>query len=197
LRVSFINIKKRIDSIINDEDDINIHDNIDVLLPIAIISKFKPNSIFNINNDYGEWLYASYLLGVDHLTSVNHHEINDANIKKLFPGNKLIFSTNMTKKKIDLAYIDFSLLYEHDYNNYSYVISNDYIHKIEHAWNILNNKGHLLIDLHDKKNNYISEHVNEYLLNKMEGIEFTGVLYRHKNQDLFPIWVFTKNTTVS
>lgn len=193
--ISSANIKKYIDIHKNN----NIHDYIDMLLPIAIISKYKPKNILNLNNDYGEWLYASYLFNIEHLISMNSNKMDDAsinNIKNLFENNK----TNVTYdvfnkknlKKIDLAFIDFSLLYEHDYNNFTYIIENDYLDKLHIIWQSVIDNGLLLLNIHDKENKNISEFINSRIINNLNGCNLKGILFMHKFNNLYPIWVFNK-----
>ncbi len=81
----------------------NINYNINMTLPIFIINHFKPKKIININNDYGQWLYASNLLNIDKLISINQYKIDDMSIDNI---------NNLFEKNIYYKYVDNSYMYD-------------------------------------------------------------------------------------
>tara|TARA_Y100000389_G_scaffold127164_1_gene124509 strand:- start:655 stop:1917 length:1263 start_codon:yes stop_codon:yes gene_type:complete len=176
----------------------NINYNINMTLPIFIINHFKPKKIININNDYGQWLYASNLLNIDKLISINQYKIDDMsidNINNLFEKNiyyKYVDNSYMYDDyDIDLIYYNCDFLHEHSINNYKNIVYNEYFYNINLTWKQLKYNGHLLIFLHDTNNKKITEIINLYIDNINES-EYIGVLYVYKQNSLLPIWVFKK-----
>tara|TARA_Y100000389_G_scaffold147709_2_gene146649 strand:- start:616 stop:1869 length:1254 start_codon:yes stop_codon:yes gene_type:complete len=199
-------------NIINDKQDVtsyniiqyinkykNINYEIDVILPFYIIKHFNPKNILTINNDYGQWLYASNIIGINKLITKNQYKFdNDTikNIKKLTEKN-VIFKTVdnnyiFDDNDIDLIYYDCNNLHEHTNNNIKDIIFKENYYNIKMAWDQLNENGYLLINLYDVGNKKITELMNLYI-DKLYNSEYKGIFCVHKKKNIYPIWVFKKN----
>lgn len=192
LDLTSYNIKKHIDN------HKNINYNIDTLLPFYIINHYKSKNIINIGNDYGQWLYASKILNVDKIITINQYKIdddtiqninniNDKNVKFKSVDNNYMYDDN----NIDLIYYNCNFLHEHTNNNIKNILYNECFYKLKLSWDQLNDNGYLLINLQDAGDKKLIELVNLYI-NKLYNSEYTGILCVHKNTDIQPIWVFKK-----
>ncbi len=193
--ITSYNIKKNIDNYKN------IEYNIDTILPFYIINYFKPKNIININNDYGQWLYASNILDINKLITINQYKYDNEminNINKL-TKKKINFKSVdnnylFNDENIDLIYYNCNFLHEHFNNNFKNILYNEYYYKFNLLWQILNNNGYLLINLYDISNKKIIELINLYI-DTFSDSKYLGILCLHKNTNIYPIWIFQKNIT--
>lgn len=189
------NIKKNIDN------KKNIEYNINITLPYYIINYFKPKKIININNDYGQWLFVSNFLNVDSLISINQYKMSQItinNINNLSKKNINFKSTDddylFDDYDIDLIYYNCNFLYENSDYNIKNIIYNECFFKLKSTWELLNNNGHLLINIHDIENKKITEIINLYI-DKLHNSEYKGIFCMNQNSNIYPIWVYKKNNT--
>ncbi len=180
----------------------NVDCEIDVKLPFYIITKFKPKNILTINNDYGQWLYASKTIGnINKLITKNQYKFDDDTIKNINKiaekkinfksvDNNYIFDDD----DIDLIYYDCNNLYEHTYNNMKELIFKENYYNIKMGWDQLKENGHLLINIYDIGNKKITELMNLYI-DRLYNSEYKGILCIHKKKNIYPIWVFKKKIT--
>lgn len=191
--ITSYNIKKNIDKFKN------IEYNIETILPYYIINYFKPKNIINIENDYGQWLYISKILNINKLITINQYKFDDDTIKNIetLNNNNINFKSvdynyMYDDTDIDLIYYNCNFLHEHSNHNITNILYNECFYKLTSSWDQLNDKGYLLINLHDYGNKKITELVNLYI-NKLHNSEYIGILCIHKKKNIYPIWVYKKN----
>jgi hypothetical protein len=193
--ITSYNIKRDIDN------QKNIEYNINITLPYYIINHFKPKRIININEDYGQWLFVSNFLNVDTLISINQYKMSQKTINNINDLSKKKINFKSTDDdylfddyNIDLIYYNCNFLYENSYFNIKDIIYNECFFKLKSTWDLLNNNGYLLINVHDIENKKITEIINLYI-GKLHDSEYKGILCLNKNSNIYPIWVYKKNNT--
>ena len=209
--------------------------NFNMLLPFYIINYFnkelirnndsKAIKIINVNNDVGQWLFASLYYNIEEFISINQYKMDNINILNIYNLCKNVYKKELLDIKnikyvnndylyndynIDLIYYNCELIHEHDNNNYKHIIYNEYFSTINLLWDQLKNKGYIIFYMFDKKNIMFTELINSYIDFNYKNSEYIGLFYI--NYDIeddiesqsnetsiksYPIWVWKKNNNIN